>query len=222
MKFTLVKKAQNLGFTMIELLIVIAILGILAVAVLSAINPLEQINRGRDTGLRSDAEQLLNAIDRFYAFNGFMPWQGGAADVDNMDIAWGAVSATYPIVTLVAHPDVGCTTVERLSVAPNAPAVPTCQNWSDELKTSYIARILDTNYRGLYIFKGDITPSDSVYVCFAPQSNAFRVEAAARVDAGNLPGDYPAGPGVDSAVSNPSVGAALNCGPAPGHCVCLP
>ena len=63
------------GFTLIELLIVIAVLGILAVAVLAAINPIEQINRSRDTGSRSDAEQLLGAVDRFYASRGFYPWR---------------------------------------------------------------------------------------------------------------------------------------------------
>ena len=74
------KLAQS-GFTMIELLIVIAILGILAVAVLSAINPIEQINRGRDTGSRTDSEQLLTAIERFNAFQRYYPWQVGQADV---------------------------------------------------------------------------------------------------------------------------------------------
>ena len=68
------------GFTMIELLIVISILGILAVAVLSAINPVEQINRGRDTGSRSDAEQLLSAMDRFNAFQGYYPWVTNPTD----------------------------------------------------------------------------------------------------------------------------------------------
>ena len=66
------KVKSQMAFTMIELLIVIAILGILAVAVLAAINPIEQINRGRDTGSRSDAEQLLSAIDRFYAYKGII------------------------------------------------------------------------------------------------------------------------------------------------------
>ena len=47
---------------MIELLVVISILGILAVIVLAAINPLEQINRGRDTASRSDAEQLFECV----------------------------------------------------------------------------------------------------------------------------------------------------------------
>ena len=65
------------GFTLIELLIVITLLGILAVAVLSAINPIEQINRSRDTSSKSDAEQLINAIDRYYASKGYYPWTSG-------------------------------------------------------------------------------------------------------------------------------------------------
>ena len=67
------KLTTQLGFTMIELLIVITILGILAVAVLSAINPIEQIRRARDTSSQSDAEQLLSAIDRYNAFQGVFP-----------------------------------------------------------------------------------------------------------------------------------------------------
>jgi len=76
------KLKSQLGFTMIELLIVITILGILAVAVLSAINPIEQINRGRDTGSQSDCEQLLGAVERFNAFQGHYPWQATADEPD--------------------------------------------------------------------------------------------------------------------------------------------
>jgi prepilin-type N-terminal cleavage/methylation domain-containing protein len=54
------------GFTMIELLVVIAIIGVLAVAVLSSINPIEQINKGRDTRARSDAAELLAASERYF------------------------------------------------------------------------------------------------------------------------------------------------------------
>ena len=68
------------GFTMIELLIVIAVIGILAVAVLSAINPLEQIRRGRDTGSRSDSEQLISAINRRYSVLALFPWQASEGE----------------------------------------------------------------------------------------------------------------------------------------------
>jgi len=54
------------GFTLIEMLIVIAVIGILAVAVLSAINPVEQMKKARDTRRRSNAAELLNGLERYY------------------------------------------------------------------------------------------------------------------------------------------------------------
>ena len=57
------------GFTLIELLVVITLIGILAVAVLSALNPIEQINKARDAGKRADSSQLLEALDRYFASN---------------------------------------------------------------------------------------------------------------------------------------------------------
>jgi len=64
------------GFTLIELLIVIVVLGILAVAILSAINPIEQINKATDSGTQSDAAELINALERYYASNQSWPWAG--------------------------------------------------------------------------------------------------------------------------------------------------
>ena len=54
----------------------------MAVAVLSAINPVEQINRGHDTSSRSDAEQLISAVDRFNANKGYFPWQSSENDTN--------------------------------------------------------------------------------------------------------------------------------------------
>ncbi len=64
----------QMGFTLVELLIVIAILAILAVAVLSAINPIEQISKGNDTGKKSDAAELLSAYERYYVTYQTYPW----------------------------------------------------------------------------------------------------------------------------------------------------
>src|SRR3989338_2851312 len=101
------QKLKNYGFTMIELLIVIAVLGILAVAVIAAINPIEQINRSKDTGSRSDAEQLIGAVDRYYTSKGYYPWQSGATDTTNADAAsWvpidGANALTNSILTALS------------------------------------------------------------------------------------------------------------------------
>ncbi len=69
------------GFTLIELLIVITIIGILAVAVLSAINPIEQVRRAQDQGLESDASELLNGLERYYTAFFEYPWDAlGEAD----------------------------------------------------------------------------------------------------------------------------------------------
>ncbi len=60
------KLSFSLGFTLIELLVVIAILGVLAGGVLVAINPLEQLARGRDAGRKTTVDQLGKAVQSFY------------------------------------------------------------------------------------------------------------------------------------------------------------
>lgn len=68
-KFELVQKGlacRQAGFTLIELLIVIVILGILATAVLVAMDPAEQIARGKDAGIISSVGQLGHAVQAYY------------------------------------------------------------------------------------------------------------------------------------------------------------
>jgi prepilin-type N-terminal cleavage/methylation domain-containing protein len=171
---------QSAGFTMIELLIVISILGFLAVAVLAAINPIEQINRGRDTSSRSDAEQLLSAVDRYYAFNGFYPWQTGAGDTQNKNVDWVSFSEDTQ-----ADAD-GCKISDKLSQSADA----NCAG-SDELKTTFVNRVVKSTYNPVFIYNRG-TQGDSTYVCFQPKSKAFLEEATARCQDANgagLPAD---------------------------------
>ena len=160
------------GFTLIELLIVIAVLGILAVAVLSAINPIEQINRSRDTGSRSDAEQLLGAIDRFYASQGYYPWKISSTNPVSDATVWAVVDdstwsdGTTAVITKLAEAGTG------------------------ELKASFTTRITGTSYNTLSKYNsGD--PGSSTYVCFLPKSSSFQTEAGTRCGEA-LPDDYPA------------------------------
>jgi prepilin-type N-terminal cleavage/methylation domain-containing protein len=83
MKHTKKKKLKALapnakrGFTLIELLIVIGILGILAAAILVALNPLEQFARGRDAGRITTVNQLGHSIQGYHASqNSVYPAQG--------------------------------------------------------------------------------------------------------------------------------------------------
>jgi prepilin-type N-terminal cleavage/methylation domain-containing protein len=57
------------GFTLIEILVVIAILAILLAITIVAINPARQFGQANDTKRRSDTTALLNAIDQYSASN---------------------------------------------------------------------------------------------------------------------------------------------------------
>lgn len=65
------------GFTLIELLIVIAVLGVLAAAVLIAIDPIEQLSRGRDSGRKNSISQIGRAIQSYYTANADYPAESG-------------------------------------------------------------------------------------------------------------------------------------------------
>lgn len=179
-------KKLTKGFTMIELLIVIAVLGVLAIAVLSAINPIEQINRGRDTGSRSDAEQLLSAVDRFNAAQGYWPWALSPTNpVPPQSIAWTLVTAVT---------DGSDDILTKLSTG------------TEEIKSSFVERISATGYNPLWLYFDDSVSGASAYICFMPQSGSFKEEAETRCG-GTLPGDFPS-----SACSNTTnCGAEGNC-----------
>lgn len=74
------------GFTLVELLIVIAILGILAVGLMAALDPMEQLKKGRDTAVRNNVEEFYNAALRYNAVEGKYPW-GSVNATGNLALA---------------------------------------------------------------------------------------------------------------------------------------
>lgn len=62
------------AFTLIEILIVIAIIGILAVAVLIALDPVEQVARANDVKFVTAAGEIRGATYRYFASKGYFPW----------------------------------------------------------------------------------------------------------------------------------------------------
>jgi len=55
------------AFTLLELLVVIAVLGILAVAIITALNPVKKINQTKDSNVKSDINQIANALQAYIA-----------------------------------------------------------------------------------------------------------------------------------------------------------
>ena len=83
MKLLKTFKSSTKGFTLIELLIVIAILGVLAAGILVAIDPIEQLARGRDAGRKSVTTETGRAFQAYYTANAVYPtvaqWTNAAA-----------------------------------------------------------------------------------------------------------------------------------------------
>ena len=177
------------GFTMIELLVVIAVIGVLAVAVLSSINPVEQINKGRDTRVRSNAAQLLNAIDRFYAIHELYPWNdltyGGGSDPDDTSPSLEFPGTGGPCVTETS----GFCQIGGESYTKGDEEWLTGLSTTDEVKESFINQLENTKpTNATFVFKDAAGAGidDSVYVCFQPSSKAFQQQA---VDDCELRGD---------------------------------
>ncbi|MFZ5376735.1 MAG: type II secretion system protein [Patescibacteria group bacterium] len=175
---------RSAGFTMIELLVVIAVIGVLAVAVLASINPIEQINKGRDTRLRSNAAQLLNAIDRYYAIQEEYPWNQGE---DNLPATLYPFDGSATCLTIVN----GYCTIGGDSTEPT---------WlqlladTEEVKQSFIDQLNGTSANNVLNL---IKPEDGdISVCFTPSSNQFKLEA---MKACGTNASLPAGACVDGA-----------------------
>jgi prepilin-type N-terminal cleavage/methylation domain-containing protein len=159
-------QAAQAGFTMIELLVVIAVIGVLSVAVLSSINPIEQINKGRDTRARSDAAQLINAVDRYFAIAEEYPW-----NVDTPEYA----------ATLTQDGDYAEEFVFSESDPTNNTA-PDGWGWTEllvtnnEIKPGFRNRLeSDTNLQ--YHIEKPAGQNTSMSACFLPSSNAFQDDA---------------------------------------------
>ncbi len=72
------------GFTLVELLIVIAVLGILSVGAIVVLNPQQQIRKANDARRKSDLNYITHLLNLYYNDNGKYPAPNpGTCDYDN-------------------------------------------------------------------------------------------------------------------------------------------
>lgn len=157
------------GFTLVELLIVIALIAILSVAVLSTINPIEQTNKARDSKFKNDAAEMMNAVERYYASIQRYPW-----------------SDVYPLGETPYVPDGTegvsfVSTDPRFGVMGNAIADNEYEDQGPLIKTSELKSVfagkeqfrntvLVSTADAMYVYHS----TDSNYVCFCPKAKANR------------------------------------------------
>lgn len=149
------KKILNRGFTLIEVLLVIAIIAIIAAAVLSAINPIEQVNKGRDTGMKNDSAEFLNAAERYFVTFECYPWARDAS---------GVCGTAEPAGDKISSMDDGAT------AGTVAYALKELEN-KQEIKPQYKTR---KSLDNVYVTQDT---NDQVHVCYLPTSATFQEQA---------------------------------------------
>lgn len=101
------KKSSLKAFTLIELLVVIAVLGVLAAVLLFAINPLQQMARGRDSGRKNNVGQIVNAMQSYYTSrNAVYPTVNATWILALVDS--GELKQVIPVITYSAGGTVSC------------------------------------------------------------------------------------------------------------------
>ena len=159
------------GFTLVELLIVIALLGVIATIVIAAINPIEQANRASDSGMKADASNLVSALQRYYTGQNAYPWNSSAG-------TYKTPGAAYPWTDAAALDaaegpglcGTSCTNGGKLIEA-------------NELQIAFLSRKFITAGKSLdkiFIGKGP-GASSSVFACWVPKSNSARQAAIANL-----------------------------------------
>ncbi len=88
------------GFTIVELLIVIVVIGILAAITIVAYNGIQ--GRARDTQRVQDLQSIVKALEAYKVIHGFYPAAVGTASASGWEVSHNGTSATNFIGALVS------------------------------------------------------------------------------------------------------------------------
>jgi len=131
---------------------VIAVIGIMAVGLVIALNPLTQIQKAQDAKRKGDISQIQKALETYYQDNGVYPLTASALDyrikgLDGNPVSWG--SAWQPYMSILPRD-------------PNSPAKNYVYNASANGQTYYIYASLDRGINDPQICHSDGTACSSL------------------------------------------------------------
>jgi prepilin-type N-terminal cleavage/methylation domain-containing protein len=109
--------SHNRGFTLLEMLLVIAIIAILAAIVIVAVNPARQLAQARNAQRASDLNAIYKALQQYYVDNLEYPW-------DDQDYGISLDSAVYEICETGNDSPSGCAELEEYLVPTYLSALP--------------------------------------------------------------------------------------------------
>jgi prepilin-type N-terminal cleavage/methylation domain-containing protein len=203
------RKYLSSGFTLVELLIVIALLGVIATIVIAAINPIEQANRAADAGMKADASQLVSALQRYYVAHGGYPWNdascpsggqciNGLGQGPDTEFSW--IGADDPGVGVCGVAPASCKSSATQGVLISAL----------DLQGAFVNKswVNSTNAK-LWVGKASLA-SSGVFVCWSPKSQSNRQNLLNSVATGNKLFNV-SSPTNFSASGLPTAGVAANC-----------
>ena len=147
------RTTNNLGFTLVELLIVIALLGALAIGLLATVDPFEQLKKGRDTATRNTVSELYNGFIRYYAINSKFPWN-----------TTGQTGVTASLSAMSGY----------ISAVANAGELK--EKFIDLATTGRLAKITISS-------TSPTGTKEQISVCYAPESKSFRNDDNTNFDA---------------------------------------
>lgn len=124
------KNSLYKGFTLFELLLVIAILGILSTVLVVAINPGRQLAKARDTRRETDLVAILGAVYQYTSeHSGDLPDTDGNPLTSDFPTTLTCVGSTSPCYDLASAGESGDTMVPiYLSSLPKDPKTGTSNN----------------------------------------------------------------------------------------------
>ncbi|MDD2225102.1 MAG: prepilin-type N-terminal cleavage/methylation domain-containing protein [Candidatus Shapirobacteria bacterium] len=146
------------GFTLVELLIVIALIAILSVAVLATINPIEQSNKARDAAQKNDAAEVLGALERYYTSQNGYPWNNSSIGTTVAQGTVVAIGSSSPLFGVIGAGSSGGVLIA-----------------TSELKSSFMGKkpfvATGDAIDKMYVYHNG---TDSNYVCYIPKATANR------------------------------------------------
>ena len=197
-----IQNLQSRGFTMIELLIVVGVLGILATGVLAAVDPFEQLKKARDTNNRQTVISLHTAFTRYFATHGVLPWDNTAINTTagcgtGEDLFGDTRSTTPTVVPLLPAGAMGD------AATPGTTCVGLLET-DGELKPGFVAAV-GAVASDVYVTSKN---SSQLTICFPPTSKSVMAEDNTKYDNAGV---IKTAAGEDCDPTNKVVGACYWC-----------